>query len=108
LAEKYGKVVKDNPETKNVSIDSLVNEIREASKIRNVLCHGSWRPSDSKEKSNPLFVSRQLEVFETDVDIEFFKQIQSHVAGLALSVINAITQMGYQFPGSTGEGKMIF
>ncbi len=102
LAEKYGKVIKDNPEFDETDIDALVYEIKEASKIRNVLCHGSWRPSSSENISRPLFINRQLEIFETDLDIKFFKQTQDHVSKLALSVIHPVTEKGYHFPGSSG------
>ncbi len=108
LAEKYGKVVKDHHEINQSDIDSIVNQIKEASKLRNMLCHASWRPSNSQDVSRPFFVNRQLEIFETDVNIQFLKDIQNHVAALAIVIIKTVTQMGYQFPGSNGAGKPVF
>ncbi len=107
LAEKCGRVVKDNPKATNESVDELVDQVREAAAIRNVLCHGSWRAPDTEGKSRPLYVNRQLEVFETDIDIDFLNQVQSHVAELACVIIQSVKQMGYQFTGTKGEMKNI-
>ena len=45
--------------------------LREASRIRNVLCHGSWRTPDKNGASTPLFAERRGEVFDTAVDCAF-------------------------------------
>lgn len=109
LADSYRKAVRDNPEStiKNKNIDDLVEDIKRAAVIRNVLCHGSWQSPNIDGASVPLFVNRQREVFDTAIDISFLEQVQSHVAELACCVIDSVTHVGWQFPGSNGPGKSI-
>ena len=59
--------------------DELLNDLKEASKIRNVLCHGSWRLPDSNKASIPFFVNRQKEVFETAIDCQFINKVQQYL-----------------------------
>jgi hypothetical protein len=107
LAESYGKVARDNPATMTENVDELVENIKKATIIRNILCHGSWRAPNSNGASVPLFVNRQKQVFDTGVDIGYLEQVQAHVAELACCVIDTVTHMGWQFPGSAGPGKSI-
>ena len=81
--------------------------LREASRIRNVLCHGSWRTPDKNGASTPLFVDRKGEVFDTAVDCAFLDQVQRHVAELACGVVDLVANMGWRFPGSSGPGRPI-
>lgn len=108
LIDTYGKSVRDNPSATIENLDELISDLREASKIRNVLCHGSWGVPDARGASIPFFVNRQKEVFETAIDCQFIDQVQRHATGLACSVINTVTHMGWQFPGSSGPGKTIW
>lgn len=107
LAESYGKTARENPATTTENIEELVAHIKEATVIRNVLCHGSWRTSDVDGASVPLFVNRQKQVFNTAIDIAYLKQVQASVAELACSVIDTVTHMGWQFPGGAGPGEPI-
>jgi hypothetical protein len=107
LAESYGKAVRDNPATTTENVDELVEDIKKATVIRNVLCHGSWPTPNANGASVPLFVNRQKQVFDTSIDIEYLEQVQAHVAELACSVIDTVTHMGWQFPGGAGPGKPI-
>jgi hypothetical protein len=102
LAESYGKAARDNPATTTENADELVEDIKKAAVIRNVLCHGSWRTPNANGASVPLFVNRQKQVFDTAIDITYLKQVQAHVAELACSVIDTVTHMGWQFPGGAG------
>jgi hypothetical protein len=85
-----------------------VKKLREAAVWRNSICHGSWRAPDERGCSLPLYVDKKRGVFETPVDIAALKQLQQHTAELACAVVNTVTQMGYQFPGSSGPGKPVF
>jgi hypothetical protein len=107
LIDTYGKSVRDNPHATIEDLDFLINELREASRIRNVLCHGSWGVPNANGASVPFFVNRQLEIFDTAVDCQFLDQVQASVAELASLVISTVTHMGYQFPGSSSPGKLI-
>jgi hypothetical protein len=107
LAESYGKAVRDNTATSTENVDELVEDIKKATVIRNVLCHGSWRTPNANGASVPLFVDKQKQVFDTAIDIVYLSQVQAHVAELACSVIDTVTHMGWQFPGGAGLGKPI-
>jgi hypothetical protein len=109
LIESYGKAYRSHPEAKFSNLDDLLNELRRASEIRNVICHGSWgRRPDVEGQSIPLFVNRQKEVFTTPVGIDFLRQTQRAAAELSCHVINSITSMGWQFPGTRGPGSVIY
>jgi hypothetical protein len=107
LAESYGKAARDNRATTTENIAELVEDIKKATVIRNVLCHGSWRTPDANGASVPLFINRQKQKFDTAIDLAYLKQVQAHVAELACSVIDTVTHMGWQFPGGAGPGKPI-
>lgn len=108
LAESYEKAARENSNLTTENVDELVKNIKAATKIRNVLCHGSWRVPDENGKSLPLFINKQNEIFETQIDIAFLQQVQLHVAELACAVVNTVTHMGWQFPGGAGSGKTIW
>lgn len=42
LADSYGMAVRANPDSTIKNVDELVKDIKTATNIRNVLCHGSW------------------------------------------------------------------
>jgi hypothetical protein len=105
LAESFGVATRDNPATTTENVDELVEDIRKATVIRNVLCHGSWQTPNASGASIPLFVNRQKQVFNTAIDIAYLEQVQAHVAELACSVIDTVTHMGLQFPGGAGPAS---
>ena len=108
LIDTYGNAVRDHQEgTKINSLDDLLDKLREASQIRNVLCHGSWRSPDTGGASIPFFVNRQKKIFDSPIDREFLDQAQRATAELAVRVIDTVTQMDLQFPGTAGPGKTI-
>jgi hypothetical protein len=108
LIETYGKSVRNNSAATIETLDELLRELRAASVIRNVLCHGSWETPGADGRSLPLFVNRQKMVWDTPIDIAFLNQTQKSVAELGCAVVSTVTHMGWQFPGSHGPGKPIF
>lgn len=104
----FEKAVRNHPMATISNLDELVDALRKASTLRNVICHGSWGAPDSNGATVPLFVSREKEVFETAIDRHFLVQLQEHVAELTSAVINTVTHMGWQFPGSNGPGKVVW
>lgn len=108
LTESYGKTVREHPEATIENLDELLDQLKEASKVRNVICHGSWRSPNSEGTSVPFFVSRQQERFETPVDVAHLKQLQRHVFELICAAVSTVTHMGWQFPGSNGPGKVVW
>lgn len=107
LIDQYGKAVRDHPEGVVEGLDELLGHLREAARLRNVLCHGSWSAPDENGASLPLFVDQKLNVFDTAIDYAFLDQVQRHVAEVSCAVLNSVTQMGWQFPGSCGPGVPI-
>jgi hypothetical protein len=108
LIDTYGKTFRNNSGAKVENLDDLLKGLRDASRIRNVICHGSWGPPDSRGATVPFFVNKQQEVFDTPIDTSFLDQLQKSTADLACAVINTVTHMGWQFPGSTGPGEVIW
>ena len=107
LVHTYEQAAKDHQECSVENVAKLVEDMKNASLVRNVLCHGSWGKYDVDNKSLPLFYSKNNGIFETPVDITYMAQVQSHVAELALSVVDSVTEIGIQFPGSSGPGVQI-
>jgi len=107
LIDSYGSAVRTHGKATISNLDDLLTDLRNASAVRNVLCHGSWRPPDALGRSLPLYVNRKDEIFETSIDIAFLRQTRAHVVELACAVINTVTHMGWQFPGSSGPGVPI-
>lgn len=108
LIDAYGKAVRDNSDAVIENFDEILGDLRKASQMRNILCHGSWRLPDTSGASIPFFVNRKKEIVDSAMDCQFLDQVQKHTADLACVVINTVTQMGLQFPGSAGLGKTIW
>jgi len=108
LIVSYERAVRGHPDVKIEDFDELIKDLKEASKVRNVICHGSWGLPDKNNASVPFFVSNKMEKFETSVDIDFLNQLQSHATDLSCSVINTVTHMGWKFPGGSGPGSEIW
>lgn len=108
LIDVYGKAVRNNSGATIENLDALLEDLRSASKFRNVICHGSWGLPDAKGAAVPSFVNKQKEVFATPIDKAFLDQLQKSTNGLACTVIDSVTHMGWQFPGSIGPGEVIW
>ena len=107
LIGEYEKAVREHPNANVEDLDYLLCCLRAASRIRNALCHGSWQEPDSQGASIPLFVDYNGAVFDTAVDCAFLDEVQQHGAELSCAVVNSVTRMGWQFPGSSGPGKPV-
>lgn len=99
LADSYGKAVRDNQASVVQDVDALVEKIKAAADIRDILCHASWDLPDFEGKALPFFTNKKIEVVETKMDIAFLRQTQEHVVEIFCDVIESVTKMGYQFPG---------
>lgn len=108
LIDQLARVVQEYSDARNDEFEELLGHLREASRMRNVLCHGSWGIPDETGASKPLFVERKQEMmFDTAIDGGFLDQVRQHVVELACAVINQVTNMGCQFPGSLGPGTPV-
>ena len=109
LISAYECAVHANDNAKIPSMDDLLEHLREAATVRNAICHGSWRNSpDDQGRSVPFYVDKRFRIWETSIDVEYLAKLRQHVAELSCDVMNSVTQMGYQFPGSKGPGEPIF
>jgi hypothetical protein len=106
LIVSYGNAIREHGGATLVNLDDLLGDLHAAAEIRNVLCHGSWRPPDEEGQSVPFYVGKKG-VFETPIDIAFLNQVRQHVLELACSVINSVIHMGWQFPGFGSPGVPI-
>ena len=108
LIDTFNKEIKNHPKSTISNIDDLVEDLKKVANQRNLLCHGSWRPPNEAGKSVPFFVNRKNEFSETAIDVSFLLQTQRHVAELCMVIMNTVTHMGWQFPGSNGPGNPIW
>lgn len=109
LIDAYAASVRRHHDATLENLDELVEDLRKAASLRNALCHGSWRMPDEQGRSLPHFVARKdMKVFDTPIDIDYLRQLQRHLAELAVAVINSVSHMGWQFPGSAGPGKPVW
>ena len=107
LIDEYVRLSKAHQAYPFSNLSDLEADLRSATKLRNVIAHGSWRVPDEQGRSVPHFVNRQGEAFETPVDIAFLQDLQQHTAELAAAVVNSITLMGWAFPGTSGPGRRL-
>ncbi|KSV76008.1 hypothetical protein N185_16300 [Sinorhizobium sp. GW3] len=108
LITGYERAAKANGGLTISNFEDLIADLKKAASIRNAICHGSWHAPDERGASKLHFVNRKLETFDTPVDIVFLRNLQRHVAELCVAVVNTVTMMGYQFPGSSGPGKPVW
>ena len=107
LIAGFGKAVNDHPEADVPHLEEMLDHLRAASRIRNVLCHGSWRPPDRGGASTPFFVERGGNVFDTAVDCAYLDRVRQHAADLSCAVISSVTSMGWRFPGSGRQDRPV-
>lgn len=104
----YEKALADNDLTKNNDYAKLIAELKKAKDIRNVLCHCSWGKPDDQGRTVPRFVNRNLARFETPVDVELLKTTRKAVVDLTCDVLDSVTSLGIQFPGSESPGRQLW
>jgi hypothetical protein len=108
LIDSYGKAVRSNKNATIANFDELLQDLRTASILRNVICHGSWRSPDENGQSIPLFVTKNMNIFQTEIGEEYLVELRAFTVSLICAVIDSVTHMGWQFPGSNGPGNVIF
>ncbi len=71
LIDAYGKAVRNNSAATIENLEELLDELRKASVIRNVLCHGSWRLPDEDGKSLLFFVNKHEIIWDPPIDTPY-------------------------------------
>ena len=64
--------------SKQIDLPKLIEKLREAKKLRDILCHASWSTGKTREKAKPFFMNRKEEIFDTECDIAYLKQSRPH------------------------------
>jgi hypothetical protein len=105
LIVEYEKALAENERTKDGNFGPLIQQLKDAKDLRNVLCHSSWQIPDENGRVVPVFVNRNLMVFQTPVDIEFLEQTRKATLELVCDVMDSVTMAGYQWPNSGGPGE---
>jgi hypothetical protein len=109
LIEGYGNAVRSNDGTTITNLDELLEDLRAASNVRNALCHGSWNSKpDADGRTVPFYINRKNVKFGTPFNAADLQQLQRQVVKLICDVVNSVTHMGWQFPGSSGPGKVLW
>jgi hypothetical protein len=108
LTQTFCKEVKVHGKAKHEGFEELSEELEKSREIRNVLCHGSWRPPRADGSSLPFYFKKGGLWFTEYIDRNYLLSVQEATAEIAVEVINTVTAMGWQFPGSGGPGRSIF
>lgn len=101
LAAGFERAVTNHPRADNDYAAQVVADIRATAPLRNAICHACWQPV-SAVVAQPFFVSRNLEVLESEIDIAWLEQLHRHVSQLALDVMDTVIATGLAFPGAAG------
>lgn len=104
----YERALAANDKTKGRNYAGFIDDLKKVKDIRNVLCHGSWGKPDDQGKTVPKFVNRKLAVFDTPVGIEFLRTTRKEVVHLTCAVLDSVTSLGFQFPGSESPGQVLW
>lgn len=107
LAKSYGNALRNHSQATAANFEVLIESLLRAADLRNVLCHGTWQSPSEDGRSLPLYVSNDLSVFETSMDVHYLRQIREGVVELACEIIDSVAGMGLQFPGAGGPGEPI-
>lgn len=108
LIDRYAQALSENQRTKGNDYSNQIAGLKQAKDIRNALCHGSWGKPDDEGRTVPKFVNRKLEIFGTPIDRDFLMQRRSAVRHMICDVLDSVTSVGYQFPGSDSPGQQLW
>jgi len=107
-ADKYAKAVKNHGSLLTaINVDEIVVKIKEASKLRNLICHASWDFPDKNGKCMPFYHDKSLKSFDAPIDKSFLMNLQRHACELSCHIMDSVTVQGWQFPGTSGPGTQI-
>ncbi len=107
LIEKFHSEVKNHPNANIKNLETFIEYLKEAAKIRNALCHGSWSTPDEDNASIPFYVNNQFEVLDTPVNCDYLIQVRRHVAELSCEVINTVLSLDLKFPGFDNDAETL-
>ena len=104
LIESYSRALREHQNIDARQAETLLGHLEELPPVRNALCHGSWRAPNADGKSSLWYFNKKLERFETLVDETFLSEVQRHTCEASLRIIESVTSLGLNFPGSNSPG----
>jgi hypothetical protein len=108
LIKSYAKAVRQHQHQPPIGFDDLIADLKKAVELRNVLCHGFWGAPDATGATVPFYMrSRDKQVFNDPINIDYLRRVQKSVTALAIAVVDSVVAMGIQFPGSAGPGRSL-
>jgi hypothetical protein len=108
LIQTYESALRKHTDAQVEDLDELFAKLKKASALRNVICHGFWGTPDATGATVPSFITRKKEVFASPINTEYLVLLQRATTDLACTVIETVTHMGWQFPGTTGPGEPVW
>jgi hypothetical protein len=107
--DNYERAAKSYPGLTIENLNELFTSLRRVIEIRNVLNHACWDQfPDEDGITVPRSFNRHKGRFTTPVGIKFLIDVRKFTAEVACEVINTITYMGWQFPGTDGPGVPVW
>lgn len=112
LINEYEKQLKPDgawdPELSDkINFSELIEELRAALVIRNMLCHSHWIPGKTQGKFKPVFANRNREVVISEYSSVDLREITHCVQGMIRLCMNTVTLKGIQFPGTDLPGEKV-
>jgi hypothetical protein len=114
LAERFEACVKAHQEANRAKAAHSSAEVKRLAAVRNALCHGSWRKPDALGRSQLHYIAKKavtdtgVKPFEPKISIKWLQELRAEALELVCDVIDTVTELGWQFPGSTGPGDAIW
>jgi hypothetical protein len=114
LAERFEASVKAHQTANSTGAAQIASEVKRLAEIRNALCHGSWRKPDALDRSQLHYIAKKavtdagVKPFEPRVTIKWLQQRRAETVALICDVIDTVTELGWQFPGSGGPGDDVW
>lgn len=76
--------------------DNLAADLRNIRRDRNMLCHASWKPTDTPGRWHPSFLNTKGEVFPGDVGIEDIAKIHASTLEAAARIVAIMRKTGIE------------
>jgi hypothetical protein len=114
LAERFEAGVKAHQTANSTGAAQIAAEVKRLAEIRNALCHGSWRKPDAMDRSQLHYIAKKavtdagVKPFEPKISTKWLRQWRAETLALICDVIDTVTELGWQFPGSAGPGDEVW